>query len=125
MDDIFLTCCTIHNQRKILAGLDAPWSTEEFVDSADSDLSQKDVAVFRRMHEEERNQNLREERSGGVGSGEHVVVHDNCNVISGDITHAVLKKISITHFDVANRKGEVVWPRINGIVRNYHTASQR
>jgi hypothetical protein len=88
-------------------------------------LTQKDVAVFRRMHEEERNQNLREERSGGVGSGEHVVVHDNCNVISGDITHAVLKKISITHFDVANRKGEVVWPRINGIVRNYHTASQR
>jgi hypothetical protein len=72
-----------------------------------------------------RNQNLREERSGGVGSGDHVVVHDNCNVISGDITHAVLKKILITHFDVANRKGEVVWPRINGIVRTYHTASQR
>ena len=125
MDDIFLTCCAIHNQRKMLAGLDAPWSTDEIVEGADSDLSQKEVAVFRRMHEDERNQSMRLEQSGGVGSGEHVVMHDNCTDIPGDITHAALKDILITHFDVANRKGEVVWPRINGIVRNYYTASQR
>ena len=125
MDDIFLTCCTIHNQRKILAGLDAPWSMEEFIDSADSDLSQKEVAVFRRIHEQEKNQNLREHQSGGVGSGEHVVVQDNFTVLPGDVSHADLKNILITHFDVANRKGEVVWPRRNGIVHNYYRASER
>ena len=125
MDDIFLTCRTIHNQRKILAGLDAPWSMEEFIDSADSDLSQKEVAVFRRIHEQEKNQNLREHQSGGVGSGEHVVVQDNFTVLPGDVSHADLKNILITHFDVANRKGEVVWPRRNGIVHNYYRASER
>ena len=101
IDNIFLTCCAIHNQRKIPAGLDAPWCTDEIVESPDSDLHQKEVAVFRRMHEEERNQSMRLERSGGAGSGEHVVVYDNCT------------NILITHFDVANCKGKVVWPRIN------------
>ena len=66
-----------------------------------------------------------EERSGGVGSGEHVVVHENCTFIPGNVAHAALKDMLITHFDVANRKGEVVWPQINGIVRKYYTASKR
>jgi Plant transposon protein len=110
MDEIFLTCCAIHNQRKIIAGLDAPWCTE-IIEGDDSDLSQKEAAVFRRMHEEDRNLSM---RGGGVGSGEHVVVHDNCT-----------EKYFDKHFKVANRKGEVVWPRIDGFVRNYYAASQR
>jgi hypothetical protein len=61
------------------------------------------------MHEEEKNQSLRLELSDGVGSGENSVVHNNCTIIPGDITHAALKDILITHFDVANCKGEVVW----------------
>jgi Plant transposon protein len=124
MDDIFLTCCAIHNQRKIIAGLDAPWCTE-IIEGDDSDLSQTETAVFRRNHEEQRNLSMRVERSGGVGSGEHVVVHDNYAVIPGDVSHAALKNILITHFDVANRKGEVVRPSIDGVVRNYYTAYQR
>jgi hypothetical protein len=124
MDDIFITCCAIHNQRKIIAGLNASWCTE-IIEGDDSDLSQKEAAVFRRMHEEERNLSMIVERNGGVGSGERIVVHDNCAVIPGDVSHAALKNILITHFDVANRKGEVVWPRIDGVVHNYYTASQR
>ena len=103
MDDIFLTCCAIHNQRKILAGLDARWSTDEFVDEVDSDLSQKEVAVFLRIHEQERNQNMREERSSGVGPGE-LVVHDNCAVIPDGVSHAGFKNLLITHFDVAKAR---------------------
>jgi hypothetical protein len=77
------------------------------------------------MHEEQINLSMRVERSGGGGSGEHIVVHDNCAVIPGDVSHAALKNILITHYDVANRKGEVVWPRIDGVVRDCYTASQR
>ena len=35
---------------------------------------------------------MREERSGGVGPGEHIVVHDNCTVIPDGVSHANLKK---------------------------------
>ena len=68
---------------------------------------------------------MREERSGGVGPREHIVVHDNCTVIPDGVSHANLKNILITHFDIANRKGEVVWPRKNGVVHNYYVASER
>lgn len=32
MDEIFPTCCAIHNQRKVIAGTDMPWSSEERLD---------------------------------------------------------------------------------------------
>ena len=41
---------------------------------------------------------MREERSGGVGPGEYIVVHDNCAVIPDGVSHAALKNILITHF---------------------------
>jgi hypothetical protein len=48
MDDIFLTCCAIHNQRKIIAGADLPWScTQIIMDNDESDLSQSPAAIWR------------------------------------------------------------------------------
>ena len=124
MDDIFLTCCTIHNQRKMIAGMDAPWSMEILADD-ELDLSQRNVDVFRRMHERERIEVFDEENRNGMGPAEHVIVYDNAVAIPFQTSHAMLKDILITHFDVAHKKGEVVWPRRDGSVHNYYTASQR
>jgi Plant transposon protein len=54
MDDIFLTCCAIHNQRKIISGSHLPWSDKEWMDEEESDLSQTSAAIWRRLREQSR-----------------------------------------------------------------------
>ena len=49
LDDIFLTCMAIHNQRKVIAGLDKPWLMK--APDEEDDLSQEPVSVFRRIAE--------------------------------------------------------------------------
>jgi Plant transposon protein len=53
MDNIFLTCCAIRNQRKIIAGADLPWDCTEIVmEDDESDLSQSPAAIWRRLREQ-------------------------------------------------------------------------
>jgi hypothetical protein len=124
MDDIFLTCCAIHNQRKIIAGADLPWScTQIIMDNDESDLSQSPAAIWRRLREQRMLDALLESNeSGGVGAGEHNL-HNEDNSAEHVLSYNVVKQRLITHFDVANKKGEVYWPTRHGIVRNYNVAS--
>ena len=76
MDEIFLTCCTIHNQRKVIAGTDMPWSSEERLDD-EGDLCQKPAAVWRRLSEQNRLEAfLVDNESGGLGMGEHNMIDE-------------------------------------------------
>jgi hypothetical protein len=50
----FLTCCAIHNQRKIISGSHLPWSDIEGMDEEVSDLSQTSAAIWRRLREQSR-----------------------------------------------------------------------
>lgn len=119
VDDIFLTCCAIHNQRKIIAGLDQMWKTGEIVSDEESDLCQSEAAIFRRLSE----RHDREENNG-MGGGEHTVQVDEVEVEHEDL-HDVLRKKLITHFKVAHEKGEVFWPTRDGVIKNYVLSTQR
>ena len=120
MDDIFLTCSAIHNQRKIIAGTDLPWSCTEIMEDDEADLSQSPAAIWRRLSELSRlNALLEGNGSGGVGAGEHSL-HTEEDSSDHVLSYKAVKKRLITHFDVANRKGEVFWPTREGIIRNYN-----
>jgi hypothetical protein len=122
LDDIFLTCCAIHNQRKTIAGLDEPWQT---ADDEDEDLSQEPVDVFRRMADRRRaSAGIDDDPRAGMGPGEHEIVQEDI-ALEDEAMHDVVKQRLITHFKIALEKNEVVWPRRNGVVRNYRPASER
>jgi Plant transposon protein len=126
MDDIFLTCCAIHNQRKIISGADLPWScTEITIDDDESDLSQSQAAIWRRLREQRRlNTLLADNGSGGLGAGEHSLLNEDSSAETV-LSYNAIKQRLITHFNVANNKGEVFWPTRRGIIRNYIVASDR
>ena len=76
MDEIFLTCCAIHNQRRVIAGTDMLWTSEERYDD-EGNLSQKPAAVWRRLSEQNRLETfLIDNESGGLGMGDYRVLQD-------------------------------------------------
>jgi Plant transposon protein len=108
VDDIFQTCCAIHNQRKIVSGSDQPWSIVElYPDDIDGDSARLRPDVFRRILESERF----EEESIGRGSEEHEIIHDDFVLPLHADSHATVKNRLINHFAVACRKNEIFWPR--------------
>ena len=124
MDEIFLTCCAIHNQRKVIAGTDMPWTSEEIHDD-EGDLSQKPAAVWRRLSEQNRLETfLVDNESGGLGMGDYRVLQDE-EPAEAILTYDAVKQRLITHFDVANKKKEVFWPTRDGTIKNYNIASSR
>lgn len=124
MDNIFLTCCAIHNQRKVIAGLDEMWDLDHVL--IDEDLSQNDAAVFRRQAEMDRLNSVPEADNSGMGGGENLILPFDDNVLEEhDISHDVVKKRLIDHFTVANNKNEVVWPKRNGVVTKYNAARDK
>jgi Plant transposon protein len=125
MDDIFLTCCAIHNQRKVIAGTDLPWSLKEKMDEEEADLSQNSAAIWRRINEQNRlNAMLEGNASGGIGSGEYSIIVEDV-IPEQDMTFKMVKQRLVTHFNVAHSKGEVYWPTRDGTIRNYHVKSTR
>lgn len=124
MDNIFLTCCAIHNQRKVIAGLDEMWNLDHV--AVDEDLCQDSAAVFRRLAEYNRLNSIAEEDSGGMGGGENFILPYDDNVLEEhDISHDIVKARLITHFKWANKKNEVFWPTRQGTVCKYNLASDR
>lgn len=121
VDDIFQTCCAMHNQRKVISGSDQPWDTFILPPDIDGDMTRSRPDVFRRMEENERF----EEEGGGIGSGEHEIIHDDFVLPHLSDSHATVKNRLITHFKVASSKNEVFWPRRNGVTRMYTLASSR
>lgn len=137
MDNIFLTCCAIHNQRKILAGLNEMWNLDvinlhyniasrpEFSE-VDDDLSQETTAVFRRLQEYQRLQGVPVQDNSGIGGGENLILpFDDNSVEEHDISHDIVKQRLITHFKWANNRDEVVWATRNGSVTKYIVRSER
>jgi Plant transposon protein len=127
MDDIFLTCCAIHNQRKIISGSHLPWSDKERMDEEESDLSQTSAAIWRRLREQSRLDSMLEGNgNGGVGSGEHNILAEVTNPVQQqDLIFKMVKQRLVTHSDIANKKGEVYWPTRDGTIRNYHDKTTR
>jgi hypothetical protein len=124
MDNIFLTCCAIHNQRKVIAGLDEMWNLDHV--AVDEDLCQDSAAVFRRQTEYDRLSSIAEEDSSGMGGGENLILPYDDNVLEEhDISHDIVKARLITHFKWANKKNEVFWPTRQGVVGKYNLASDR
>ena len=124
MDNIFLTCCAIHNQRKILAGLDEAWDIDNVL--VDEDLSQETTSVFRRQNEYDRLKAIPLEFNSGMGGGENLILPFDDNVLEEhDVSHDVVKRRLINHFKWANKKSEVFWPKKQGLVSKYNVASDR
>jgi hypothetical protein len=126
MDDIFLTCCAIHNQRKIIAGTNEMWNVENIIEGEEDDLSQDATSIFRRINEHAR-EKAEEDYASGMGSGEHLIVYDEIADIAEehDVSHDVVKRRLITHFKWANLKNEVFWATQRGSITKYNVASNR
>jgi hypothetical protein len=67
---------------------------------------------------------LADNGSGGLGAGEHSLLNEDSSVETV-LSYNAIKQRLITHFNVANKKGEVFWPTRRGIIRNYIVASDR
>jgi hypothetical protein len=119
MDEIFRTCCAIHNQKKVIAGLDLTWSDKGRMDEDESDLSQTSAAYWRRLNEQNRLYvMLGGNESGELGSGEHNVIGENAiDTRQQDLTFKIVKQRLVTHFDIMHKKGEVYWPTREGTIR--------
>lgn len=114
IDDIFQTCCAIHNQRKTLAGSDLMWSTVQLDNPDENDLNQDGPAVFRR-------QAVQVAPEAEVGLGEW-----NLEPTEIDPTHAVVKQQLITHFKMAASLGKVFcWPTKDGSIKRYIPSNER
>ena len=50
IDDIFLTCCALHNQRKLIFEMNDEWNNT-LIPILDDDLQQDPIALQRRMNE--------------------------------------------------------------------------
>ena len=126
MDNIFLTCCAIHNQRKVIAGMNEMWNIDDIITpDIDDDLSQETAAVFRRIQEYERLEASGDD-NGAMGGGENLILPFDDNAAEEhDMSHDVVKQRLITHFKWANRKGEVYWATKNGLISKYIPASER
>lgn len=126
MDNIFLTCCAIHNQRKTLAGMDEMWNLDIIINAVDDDLCQVPAAVFRRLEEYQRLEAIPDDDGSAMGGGENLILPFDDNILEEhDITHDIVKQRLITHFKKANEKGEVYWATKNGLVSKYVVASDR
>jgi hypothetical protein len=119
VDDIFLTCCAIHNQRKVIVGLDQVWSTDEILQDEESDLSQSDPAVFRRMSE----RSNRTEKSS-MGPGDHQVLQEDVPCEHENSYDKVRQQL-ITHFKIMHKNDKLIWPTIKGVQKRYITATER
>lgn len=109
VDDIFLTCLAMYNQRKEIDGLDEEW----VLANDDGDLPQGESNIQRRLNEVmARGEALQR------GPGEHVL---QCNPVSPNEKreHDIVKRKFITHFKHALANGEVFWPRRTGGSRMY------
>jgi hypothetical protein len=137
MDNIFLTCFAIHNQRKILAGLNEMWNLDiinlrygiephpEFSE-VDDDLPQETTAVFRRLQEYQRLDGIPQQDNSGFGGGENLILPFDDNAIEEhDISHDIVKQRLIMHFKWANNRNEVVWATKNGSITKYVVRSER
>ena len=92
MYHIFLTCCSIYNQRMRQLGKDEPW--EEILDST-SDETEQEVGFFNRMVEMHKNV---PEAEVGLPSDVQLVFHDNSEEEEVGPLHDVRKKMLINHF---------------------------
>lgn len=120
VDDIFQTCCAMHNQRKVTRGFDVAWPTIDF-SLLDSDLSQNVLSIQRRFNDVLRQQ---DHTLAGMGPGEHQVQEDD----SDDeecASHELVKNRLIKHFSIALEKGEVYWPSKDGAHKLYLPKSIR
>ena len=138
MDDIFLTCVTVYNQKKIQTGLGAeePWEIT-FASSADInlDLCQSMPAIFRRIRETE----VIESRQGpdlnhrdGLGAGldangEPIYIVQNLDQEleeekeeGRELGHDERRQLLVTHFNYALSKGLVYWPSQHGVTYAYN-----
>ena len=109
MDNIFLMCCAIHNQRKVLARMDEVWNLEETCGyDFDIDLSQEEASVFRRLTEYTRQNQIPLDHNNGMGGDDHLILPYDDNVVEEhDVSHDVVKGRLLTHFKWADKYNEV------------------
>ena len=115
IDNIFLTCCALHNQRKVVAGLDVEWALVD--DEDEEDLDQGVASVARRLNM--KRHPLLHGEAMNMGPGEHEIVQEEVESAEERASHDSVKQRMIVHFNVALNKGEVYWPRKSGHVHLY------
>ena len=92
----------------------------------DSDLSQEEASVFRRLTEYTRQNKTPLDDNSGMGGDEHLILPYDDNVVEEhDVSHDIVKRRLITHFKWANRNKEVFWATRNGSISRYNVASDR
>ena len=112
MDHIFLTCCSIYNQRMRQLGKDEPW--QNILDH--SDETEEEVGFFKRMVEMHKNV---PEAEVGLPLDVELDIDDNSdeNVEVGP-SHDVRKQMLINHFSYCAQNKMIKWPREN---KKWHT----
>ena len=116
VDDVFQTCCAMHNQRKVSLGLSEPWAFDP--DDVEQDLLQEEAPIARRL-------NLLRE-AGQFGDALQLVRGgldvEGEQTEEGRRGHDTVKRRLIgliVHFKHGMAKGEVFWPRRDGAVHVY------
>ena len=108
MDNIFMTCCAIYNQKMIASGKDEPWQ-EVMSDHRDED--EQEVGFFKRMRELNTTHKVPEGNIGlqtdGSLSLEEEEVRDN--EIEIEYGHDSKKQTLIEHFSYCLENKMVKW----------------
>ena len=110
MDDIFMTCVAIYNQRFMQEGGDEPWDklTAEYNDEVEEG---DEADVFERMKYLHRNV---PQGTVGLPAG-YVLAEDNdVQENEADASYAVRRQQLIDNFDYLYRNDRIVWPRKTG-----------
>jgi hypothetical protein len=130
IDDIFLTCCALYNQRLVQKGGDQPWDklAEDYENEVDVYDRQRgdenDADVFKRMREFD---NCKRPPESNVGFhvdleeqefdiDKYTAVHVDDSI---QLTHDQRKKMLINHFAYMRNNGLLRWPRRNGLSLRY------
>jgi hypothetical protein len=106
VDDIFLACCAMHNQRKRAAGLDKVWAPAD-LDEDDPEEADENGNIQARLTA------LSSVGGLGRGGGDHRVVVEGVDSLEA-LNHDQVKNRLVTHFKHAYEKGEVEWPTREG-----------
>ena len=91
IDDIFLTCCALHNQRKIVSGLDEEYRINLAPPDLDSDMPVDEIFIQRRMND------LPYDDALNKGPGEHIVDTGAMMTKAEKLCRDEMKEIYIIH----------------------------
>ena len=113
LDDVFLTCCAIYNQRMRKYNKDDPWT--ELIGEYEGNDEGNDLAVFERMRTASAAAGVPVPPNRGLPPDMQLHVDEE----EIELGYAERRQMLIEHFNYLLKNGQVKWPRINARWHSY------